>query len=52
LRRPLLGARVEGDRLPDRQIAAKLAGYTLDELRNDITRGRRPRSSRRSTTAW
>ena len=35
----LLGARVEGDRLPIAKIAAKLAvGYTLDELKNDITR--------------
>jgi carbamoyl-phosphate synthase large subunit len=37
---------------PIAKIAAKLAvGYTLDELRNDITRRPRPASSRRSTTA-
>ncbi len=36
---------------PIAKIAAKLAvGYTLDELRNDITRLTPPRSSRRSTT--
>jgi carbamoyl-phosphate synthase large subunit len=29
---------VEGDRLPDREVAAKLAvGYTLDEIPNDLT---------------
>jgi carbamoyl-phosphate synthase large subunit len=49
----LVGARVEGDRFPIAKIAAKLAvGYTLDELRNDITGARRlPRSSRPSTTS-
>jgi carbamoyl-phosphate synthase large subunit len=38
---------------PIAKVAAKLAvGYTLDELRNDITGGRRRRrSSRRSTTS-
>ena len=38
---------------PIAKIAAKLAvGYTLDELRNDITARRRPPSSPPSTTAW
>jgi carbamoyl-phosphate synthase large subunit len=53
-RLPLLGARLQGHRLPDREDrGAKLAvGYTLDEIPNDITgRPRRP-SSRRSTTSW
>ena len=38
---------------PIAKVAAKLAvGYTLDELKNDITGGRPgPRSSRRSTTS-
>jgi carbamoyl-phosphate synthase large subunit len=37
---------------PIAKIAAKLAvGYTLDEIRNDITARRRPASSRRSTTS-
>jgi carbamoyl-phosphate synthase large subunit len=42
-------AGVEGDRLPDRKIAAKLAvGYTLDEIPNDITgRPRRVRADAR-----
>jgi carbamoyl-phosphate synthase large subunit len=46
-------ARVEGDGLPIAKVAAKLAvGYTLDELRNEITGGAtRLRSSRRSTTS-
>jgi carbamoylphosphate synthase large subunit len=37
---------------PIAKVAAKLAiGYTLDELKNDITGGKpRPRSSRPSTT--
>ncbi len=39
---------------PIAKIAAKLAvGYTLDELKNDITGGATPRRlSRRSTTLW
>lgn len=37
---------------PIAKMAAKLAiGYTLDEIVNDITRRRRPASSRRSTTS-
>jgi len=36
---PLLGAGVQGHGVPIAKIAAKLAvGYTLDEIRNDITR--------------
>jgi carbamoyl-phosphate synthase large subunit len=35
----VLGAGVQGDRLPDRQDRRRLAiGYTLDEIPNDITR--------------
>ena len=35
----LVRARLQGDRLPDREVAAKLAvGYTLDEIPNDLTR--------------
>ncbi len=41
----LLGAGLEGHRLPIAKVAAKLAvGYTLDEISNDITGGATPAS--------
>jgi carbamoyl-phosphate synthase large subunit len=48
----LVGAGLQGHGFPIAKVAAKLAvGYTLDELRNDITGGAtRPASSPASTT--
>ncbi len=48
----LLGTRVQGDRLPDREDRRALAvGYLLEEIDNDSPALPRRRSSRPSTTS-